>query len=457
MHFSKQILLDWYHKNQQEILRDFFAFLRMPSISTDSQFAKDVRSTAFWLRDYLEKMGLKVELWETTGYPVIFAKAFRGEDFPTILIYQHYDVQPVDPLNLWETPPFEPSIRGNKVFARGASDNKGQCFYSIQAVRALLELSASFPCNICFFIEGEEESGSQGTESILEKKKKELQADYLLVIDCNIPSMDRPGIDLGMRGITALTLILSNSKVDLHSGTHGGIALNPNRVLVELLGKLWDQEGRVRVPGFYDDIKPLSESERGMLDFSFDREAYQKTFGVQAFSNEKGVNCLESNWLRPTLEINGIQGGYTGEGFKTVIPAESYAKISCRLVPNQDPEKVTQCLIEWLKQEVSPGIAIDFAIHKGARAFRISPHSKSVQKAKQAIEYVFEKPCSFVLEGGSVPIIDKLSRFSNNTLLLGVALTEDCIHAPNEHFDLLRFEKGFLLVSELIQSLSVID
>jgi acetylornithine deacetylase/succinyl-diaminopimelate desuccinylase-like protein len=449
-------LKSWYDAHAASILDDYLTFLSFPSISTDKAFSQDTRKTADWLAAYLRKIGLSVELWETSGYPVIFGSHLKaGKERPTVLIYGHYDVQPVDPLDLWKSDPFKPVIIDNIVYARGASDNKGQCFYSVQAIRAFLELAQNVGVNIKVFIEGEEESGGKGTGEALEKKKAELKADHLLAVDMDIPRAGQPGVTVGMRGIVTMEVVCQNSSTDLHSGTHGGIALNPNRALVSALAKLWDDQGRVAVSGFYDAVEPLSKEDLAKLDQNFDLERYQQEFGVKSFANEKGCSLLEANWTRPTLEINGIVGGYTGAGFKTVIPAKASAKISCRLVPHQQPEKIAEAVAAFLRLHLPEEMQLDVHIYHGAPAYRGNFNAQIVQIAQKAFEEVFSKPCSYLLAGGSVPIVGDLVKATGaEAVLMGVALPGDNIHAPNEHFGMDRFEQGFLTIGRILAMLS---
>lgn len=445
----------WYGEHQEEILRDFFTFLSFPSISTDPAYADATRKTALWLSSYLTKIGLQTELHETSGHPIIFATELSaGKDRPTVLIYQHYDVQPVDPLELWHHDPFQPVIKNGEVYARGACDNKGQCFYSICAVRAFLELAKKGKINLKLFIEGEEESGSRGSMAFLAQNKIDLKADHLLVIDFDLPKKGVPGISLGMRGLVALTATFINSSTDLHSGVHGGIALNPNRVLVSTLAKLWDKQGRVTLPGFYDQVILPTKDELAKIDLTFDEKAYSEKFGVHAFGMEEGFSPLESNWLRPSLEINGIVGGYKGSGVKTVIPAKAEAKFSCRLVAKQDPAKIAASLVQFLKQEAPKGIRVETEIFEGAPAFWSSPDSPTIKLVARSLEEVFNQNCRFQLCGATVPIVPALVRASSaDAALLGMGLDDDHIHAPNEHFGLDRFEQGFLTVAGFLSTL----
>ena len=446
----------WYEENQEGIQEDFFKFLSFPSISTDPQYKPAILETAKWLKDYLQEIGLEAEIWETSSYPVVFGSYLKaGKDRPTVLLYHHYDVQPVDPLELWDSEPFKPTVRNNKVYARGAVDNKGQCFYSITALKAFLSLADKANLNIKVFIEGEEESGGSGTFEAIRMKKEALRADHLLIVDLGIPAPDVPGMELGTRGIVALHAEFSNSSVDLHSGAHGGIALNPNRAMVKVLSELWDGEGKVAVPGFYDDVVSLSKDELSHLDMDFDRERYKKDFGVNAFAPEKGYSLTESNWIRPTLEINGISGGYTGMGFKTVIPSKAIAKISCRLVLDQDPNKVVASIESFLRSRLPNGIQLRIEKYQGVKAFRTPHNAKIVKICAEAFEEVFGKKCLFQMTGGSIPIIPDLKEASGaDVALIGVGLGTDDIHAPNEHFGLDRFEKGYLVISKILTKLA---
>ena len=347
-------LKELYAKDKESNLKDYFTFLRFKSIATDPAFQEDVERCADWLASYLKKCGLQVEKWDTGRAPTLFAQDLRaGPDKETLLIYCHYDVQPVDPLYEWITPPFEPTIRDGEVFARGAADNKGQCFYTALALKTLLKNRDRLPVNIKFLIEGEEESGSVGLSQIIPSKKEALKADYLVIVDSGVESLDTPSITLGARGLVCFQISLKEASFDLHSGMAGGLAYNPNRAMVELLSKLHDSEGKVTVPNFYDSVIPISEHEKKEITFDFDHKGFFKMFGFKPTGMEKGVSEYEASWIRPTLEINGMWGGYTGAGFKTVIPAKAYAKISCRLVPNQDPETITAQVKDFL-QKLTP-------------------------------------------------------------------------------------------------------
>ncbi|VHO03664.1 dipeptidase [Candidatus Rhabdochlamydia sp. T3358] len=446
---------DWYKNHQERILSDFFTFLRFPSISTNKKHEQDIRKTASWLSEYMKGIGLEVDVWETSHFPVVFGSYLKaGPNRPTLLIYHHYDVQPTDPLDLWENDPFEPVIKENCVYARGASDNKGQCFYSLTALKAYLELSDRIELNIKIVIEGEEESSSKGIKGILKTKAQELKADYLIVVDAGISHIESPAITLGIRGILSLEIECKNSFVDLHSGVHGGIALNPNRALAAIIANMWESSGRVAIPHFYDDVEPVKKW-KDSLDMTFDQDLYTKEFGVHAFSHEEGYSLRESNWLRPSLEVNGMWGGYIEPGFKTVIPSKAHAKISCRLVPNQNPQKIAQNIVEYFKKNAPPGIEISAEIGEGYKAFCCFPDSVIAKTAVLAYEEIFKKPCKYTACGATVPIVTELAAVSAaETILMGVGLPTNNIHAPNEHFSMDCFKLGFLVMTNLLTRLS---
>jgi acetylornithine deacetylase/succinyl-diaminopimelate desuccinylase-like protein len=439
---------------KETIFRDYFTFLRFASIATDPAYKKEVLSCADWLCDYLQSCGLKVELWKTENAPVIFAydlKAGPGKE--TLLLYCHYDVQPVDPLDEWITPPFEPTIRDGEVYARGASDNKGQCFYTITAIKSLLKELGRLPVNLKFIIEGEEESGSLSLAKLLQEKKEFLKADYLLIVDSGFESPHQPAITLGARGLVCLEATLQEANFDLHSGMTGGLAYNPNRALSEILSKLHDENGRVTIPGFYDAVEEITPEEKKEISFEFDRDRFQKMFGFMPSGMEKSVAPNEACWLRPTLEINGMWGGYTGSGFKTVIPAKSFAKLSCRLVPHQIPDEIATLVTDFLMKNTPRGLKMHVERLPGnGRGFRTNPHSRIAKLMTMSYSQIYQKPCKKILIGGSIPISVELCESAQaEMVLVGVGLPDDHIHAPNEHFGLDRFEKGYLTICRTIE------
>lgn len=445
-----------FEADKNQFLKDYFTFLEFPSISSEPDFKNDMLNCVKWLKQYVEKIGFKTEIWETEGHPILFAANLdAGPAKPTLLIYNHYDVQPVDPLELWKSSPFTPEIRNNQVYARGAQDNKGQCFYVLQALKALWNRDKKFPLNIKLVIEGEEEMGSHSLSNILSKKKEPLKADYLAVVDMGINHIDEPALNLGIRGIITMDVEAEGSTTDLHSGSHGGMAYNPIHALCEVIANLRDADGKITIPHFYDDVKELSESERDCLSLDFDQTQYKRSFGIEASGGEKTYSPFERAWIRPTIEVNGIRGGYCGEGFKTVIPAKAYAKVSCRLVPNQDPNKIGQLVADYLEKHAPKGIQIKVHLHKGGgTAVRANHSSKIVKAFSKAYEEVFNAPCKYIFSGGSIPVITELAKTSGGeVLLLGLGLPDDQIHAPNEHFGVDRLEKGFLIMARAIEFL----
>jgi len=451
-----ETLKSYYKTHVNRILEDYFTFLSFKSISSEKEYQPEVLRCADWVKEYLAAMGFDVELWDTPGHPTLFATNLKaGPDKPTLLIYNHYDVQPVDPLELWTSPPFSPTIKDNNVYARGAQDNKGQCMYVLQAIRATLETQGSLPVNVKWIIEGEEETGSKGLAAILKSREKQLKADYLAVFDLGIPGKDKPAITLGVRGILTMDVEAVGSNTDLHSGTHGGRTYNPIHALTEILSRLRDSQGKIRVPGFYDDVVELTAEEKKNISFDFDENAYFETFRIKATGGEKAYPPLERSTIRPTIEVNGIWGGYNGPGFKTVIPAKAFAKISCRLVPYQEPAKIGKAVAQYIESLAPEGIDVKVHLHEGGGpSVRAESTSKIVQAFSQAYSEVFDRPCKYAFEGGSIPIISKLQQTcGGKVILLGLALEEDQIHAPNEHFGLDRLEKGFLITARGLELL----
>lgn len=445
----------WFDTHQTELLDKFFTFLRFKSVSTDPAFSPDVLSCADWVKQQLQALDFDVQVWPTSGYPTLFASYNKaGPEQPTVLIYHHYDVQPVDPLNEWKSDPFEPTLRDGQIFARGAQDNKGQCFYTLAALRAMKEIFGSYPVNIKLCIEGEEESGSMGLKLILKEKAAELKADYLVVADAGIPSMDCPAVALGVRGIVTLEIEVEGPNGDLHSGTHGGVVMNPIHALAQILSGLRDSEtGRVEVPGFYDSIQETSPEDLKQIHLEFDEEKYAKTFGAKPLGGEKGFKPMQRAWMRPTLEVNGISGGYAGAGFKTVLPAKATAKVSCRLVPNQDPDQIYK-LVEKAVLALAP-VGVKVRVTKypgGGPALRANVNSPITQAFAKAYSEVFALPCRNIFEGGSIPLTASLGEAAQaEVLFMGLGLPDDAIHGPNEHFGVDRLKKGFLIMARALQ------
>lgn len=450
-------LKEYFEKHKTKIFDDFFTFLKFQSISSEPAYASQINACASWLSHYFLEMGFETDLWPTKGHPTLFASHLKaGPDKPTLLIYLHYDVQPVDPMHEWKSPPFEPTIRNGQIYARGAQDNKGQCFYTLQALKALLQINKELPINIKLCIEGEEECGSKGLAGVLTQKRDELKADYLVIADVGLREPNQPAVTIGVRGIVTMDVSVQGTHTDLHSGFHGGLAYNPLHAIVKILSDIRDSTGKIAIPGFYDNVKPVSEEEKKQIALSFDENQYEQMFGSKPTGGEKEFSPRERVWLRPTLEINGICGGYCGEGFKTVIPAKASAKISCRLVPDQDPEQIGSLVANFLENHAPEGTKVQVTIHSGGgKAIRANPNSLVARAFSKAYEDVFQKPCEFIFEGGSIPIIPKLAEASHSqVVLVGLGLADDQIHAPNEHFGVDRFEQGFLMMARAIQILN---
>lgn len=446
---------DWYQQNKKDILEEYFQFLRFPTVGTQKKRAQDMQDCVAWLMQVLQKMNFSVEKWDfPEGQPAVFAELRLDSALPTILFYGHYDVQPEDPLPLWKSPPFEPTVREGKVFARGAEDNKGQCHYTLTAIKAFLSLAKEKRCNIKILIDGEEESGSSSLMKYGAKHKDRLAADYLLIVDMGVGSFEAPHVCIGCRGIMSMEAECIVSDTDLHSGEHGGIAANPIHLLARAISAIHDDNGQVVISGFYDGVQTLSPEEKKEFDLAFDPDNYQKEFGIRTFA-QKGIDPKEANMLRPVLEVNGMWGGYTEEGFKTVLPAKASCKISCRLVPGQDPQRIFTLVKDFLRAKIPAGAELHVKEHGHGQAYRASIHSPLAKTVRGAYERVFKKPCRYYTSGGSIPIATKLVELSGAECVLpGVGFSSNNIHAPNEWFSLAQHEKGFELVCAILEDIS---
>ncbi len=446
-----------YDAAEKTLRAEFFEFLRFASVSSEPQHTADVRKCADWVAAFLKDAGMNVEVWEGPGHPTIYAEWLGAPGKPTALIYNHYDVQPVDPLELWTSPPFEPRVENGEVFARGAEDNKGQCFYVIAAVRWWLKTHGRLPINVKLCIEGEEETGSGTITKLLPEKREKVKADYVYIVDLGFHEIKSPALTLGVRGITTMTAELEASRTDLHSGLVGGMVYNPNRALAEMLAKCYAPDGRIAIPGFYDDVEEVNASELKAINFAFDENGFTQMFGTPANGGEKSFTPVQRAWVRPTFEINGIIGGYTGEGFKTVIPARAMAKLSCRLVPNQTPGKIT-ALVESFLQSLVPG-GMKLSLHRhagGGPAIRTKLDARAVRITADVLTELAGKPCEYILSGGSIPIVPALAEASGGeVVMMGFGLPDDNIHAPNEHFGLDRIRSGFATVAAMLERLGV--
>lgn len=454
MDFSQERISQWIEQNSSRITKLYEDFLCIASISTDPHRQADCRRAAQWLYDFTTtSLGMTCTLLEGSGLPVVLA-SWKGQG-KSLMLYHHYDVQPVDPLELWQSDPFTPVVKEGKMFARGASDNKGQCFASLMALLALYELGMQPSYPVTLFIEGEEESGGKGTRDILWRYQDQLRADYLWVIDFDAHTIDVPAVSLGYRGLVTTEIFCRNADTDLHSGVHGGIALSALRILTEALAALWDEKGLVTLPGFYEGVECLAKQEAERMDCSFDPDSYRAAFGVGAFIEQDGISPKAAATLYPTAEINGLWGGYTGEGFKTVIPAVARAKVSFRLVGSQDPEAIVASFREFLSRHTPKGAICDIVHHQGAKAF-VTAEADAFLRAVvvSSLEKVYGAPCLYTMCGGSIPIIRELVEVTQaQVALFGFALDTDNIHAPNEHFALSCLYKGIACLCQMVHAL----
>ncbi len=434
--------------------------LRFPSISAQKEHAQDVSDCADWLVAKLAGMGLDAKAHKTLRHPIVTAYSVKEEGKPTVLIYGHYDVQPVDPIEEWHSDPFEPEVRDGKIYARGATDNKGQLFAHILGVEELLKQNGGqLPVNVIFLLEGEEEVGSGSLSTFIKEHKDELACDVIVVSDTGMASPDTPTFSYGLRGLAGAEIIVKGPSADLHSGCFGGAVANPITALAELIATFHDEEGRVAVRGFYDDVAPIATWERSMWATvpGMSNDELATLTGVDTVVTEAGFTGAECIFARPTLELNGIGGGYQGEGSKTIIPAYAFAKISCRLVPGQTPERITDLLEEHVKRHAPKGVRVEFKRGHGGNAYACDPHSEYGRAAQQALEEAFGAKPVLVREGGSIPIIEEMKRvLGADALMLGMCLPDACIHSPNENFPVELFRKGIEMSQILLRRLGQI-
>lgn len=436
-------------------LTEFFDFLRFPSISTDSQHKSDVRACANFLLTKFTRMGLKPELHETPGHPVLVARSEPKPDRPTVLIYGHYDVQPVDPVDEWATPPFEPTLKGDKIYCRGATDNKGQHFAHMLGVEETLKEHGDLPVNVIFLIEGEEEIGSPNLAPFLKENRESLACDICAVSDTGMIGPGIPTMTYGLRGIACLEFKIHGPSLDLHSGVYGGAVPNPAQIVAGLVSTLHDENMKIQIPGFYDSVVPLEDWEREMWSSLPDGNAATiEETGVAGLMGEAGYTALEQRWGRPTAEVNGIGGGYQGEGSKTVIPREAMAKLSFRLVPDQKPETILEIAADYLKKHCPDSCRIEVELGHHGPAYVMDPQSEYGKAAQNALKKAFSDEPRLIREGGSIPIIQAIKdTLGVDTLLLGLALPDCQIHAPNENFTVSNFEAGIRLNRALLEEL----
>jgi len=430
--------------NKDRFLSELFDWLRIPSVSADSRNKGDVRKAAEFLREKLSLAGVdKVEICETKGHPIVYAEKIVNAALPTVLVYGHYDVQPPDPLNLWTSPPFEPVIKDEKIYARGACDDKGQVYMHVKAFETMMKLNL-LPCNVKFMVEGEEEVGSDNLGTFVKENKGKLKADIILISDTALISLEHPSITTGLRGLSYMEVEVTGPNRDLHSGVYGGAVANPVNVLCSMIASLHDENGRVTIPGFYDKVAELNAAQRKALNEApFDLEEYKHELGIAEIKGEKGYTTLERTGVRPTLDVNGIWGGYTGEGAKTVLPSKAHAKISMRLVPNQVSAEITELFTKHFQSIAPKYVTVKVMPHHGGEPAVTSTDSPAYQAASRAFEDVFGKKPIPTRDGGSIPIVALFKKeLGLDTVLLGFGLDSDAIHSPNEHYGVNNFTLG---------------
>ncbi len=436
--------------NEKQFLDELLEILRIPSVSADSAYAGDVRKTAEFVADKLKSAGAdKVELHETAGHPIVYGEKLFDPALPTVLVYGHYDVQPPDPLDLWDSPPFEPVIKKTKlhpegaIFARGACDDKGQMYMHIKAFEAMMAKD-SLPCNVKFMIEGEEEVGSDNLGIFCKANADKLACDVVLLSDTSIIANDVPSITVGLRGLSYVEVELTGPNKDLHSGVYGGAVANPINTLCEMVASLKDENNHITIPGFYDDVEVVSIEDRTkMNEAPFSLETYKKDLEIEDIHGEKGYTTLERTSIRPTLDVNGMWGGYTGEGAKTVLPSKAFAKISMRLVPNQDPDKITQLFSDHFKSIAPKGVKVEVNPHHGGQPAVTPTDTAEYKAAHLAMEKTFGKAPIPQRSGGSIPIVALFEEvFGVKSVLMGFGLDSDDIHSPNEHYGVYNYFKG---------------
>ncbi|HEX7377945.1 MAG TPA: dipeptidase [Pirellulales bacterium] len=438
---------------------DLCELLRIPSVSADSRHRADIRRAADWLVEQFRSLKLNVGLCETAGHPIVYAEWLGAPGAPTALVYGHYDVQPPDPLNEWISPPFEPTRRDGNLYARGATDDKGQMLTHVKSTQAWMKTEGRLPINLKFLIEGEEEVGSENLEQFIAANHQRLACDVVVISDTGQFAPDRPAITYGLRGIAYFELRLTGPKQDLHSGTFGGGVMNPANALTHILASLVNSRGQIQIPGFYDDVEPLTEAERRQFaELEFSDEEFCRELGISAVAGEADYGTLERRWARPTFDINGLFSGYQGEGSKTVLPARAGAKFSFRLVPRQDPKKVHTALETMLKRLLPPGVTMELIAYHGAPGVVVPLDSPYVQAASRAIEHGFGRAPVYIREGGSIPVVSTFrQQLGVDTLLLGWGLNDDNTHSPNEKFRLIDYHRGIKSSARLWRELSQVS
>ena len=452
-----QPVIDYLKKHQARFVAELADYVRFPSVSAQPKYAGETAACAEWVANHCRAIGLEARVCKTDFHPIVAAKTPRKKNSkkPHFMVYGHYDVQPPEPFDLWKTPPFEPRIEGRRMFGRGTSDNKGQNLAHLKAVEAYLKTGTELPCDLTFVIEGEEEVGSESLAGFLKKNRAELKCDAVVVSDTGLPAKNLPALTSSLRGIAAFEITLHGPSRDLHSGVFGGTVNNPAMALCQLLAQLRDKNGRITVPGFYDDVRELSPRERkAMKRLPFTANDYKKLMGVPELFGERDYTPDEQRGVRPTVEINGLTSGYQGEGSKTIIPAWARAKITCRLVPNQKPDKIVKAVVNHLRKLCPPNVRLEIERGHGAEPYWMKSDGAPAQAALRALKKAFGSEPVLLHEGGSIPIVNLFKKILGaDSLLMGLALPDDNSHSPNEKFDLDVFHKGQLMSAHLWREL----
>lgn len=442
--------------NKERFIEELVALLKVPSVSADPKYAGDVARTAELLRDLMEAASIEnLEICPTAGHPIVYGDKIIDPSLPTVLVYGHYDVQPPDPIELWDSPPFEPVIKDGKIFARGACDDKGQMYMHIKAFEVMMK-AGNLPCNAKFMIEGEEEVGSENLEVFVKANKEKLAADLVLISDTSMIANDVPSITVGLRGLSYLEIEVTGPNRDLHSGVYGGAVVNPLNALTKILASLHDENGAINIPGFYDDVDVVSDEDRAELAKApFDEQAYMEDLKVGAVDGEKGYSTTERCTIRPSFDINGMWGGYIGEGAKTVLPSKAYAKISTRLVPGQDPDKITELIQNHLESIAPDSIQIKVTPHHGGMPYLTPTDNVGYQAAHNAMKLTFGVDPIPVRGGGSIPIVALFKQvLGQPSVLMGFGLDSDDIHSPNEHYGVFNYLKGIQTIPFFYKALA---
>ncbi len=435
---------DYQDKNKDRFLEEMLDLLRIPSISAKKEHKADMLKCAEAVKKSLLDAGCdKAEVIPTPGHPVVYGEKIIDPSKPIVLVYGHYDVQPVEPLALWHSGPFDPVIKDGKVFARGSADDKGQFYMHVKALETMVKTN-TLVTNIKFLIEGEEEVGSPNLGKFVSDNKEKLKADVILISDSSMLSMENPSLDTGVRGLSYIEVEVTGANRDLHSGTYGGAVANPITILAQMIASCHDENNHITIPGFYDDVTVATDKERELLNAApYDEKEYMDELGVKELWGEKGYTTYERTGIRPTLEINGIWGGYTGEGAKTVLPSKAYAKISARLVPNQSSEKITNILLNYFKSIAPASVTVEAELHHGGEPYMTPIDSKGYKAASKAVETTFGKTPIPVRGGGSIPICSLLEKELNTKIIfMGFGLDNDNLHSPNEKYNLENYYKG---------------